>query len=71
MLGNIICWIIALALILSESIDRNDMFMKLVLAMGFILVGAVCKLIDIYRDVNKTASEKSDKVAELSKTVED
>jgi hypothetical protein len=55
----------AIALIFSESVDRNDMFMKLLFAMGFILVGAVCKLVDVYREVNKpVASEKSDKTAE-------
>lgn len=65
MLANIMCWIMAIALIFSESVDRNDMLMKLLFAMGFILVGAVCKLVDVYREVNKpAASEKSDKTAE-------
>jgi hypothetical protein len=60
MLGNLMCWIMAIALIFSKSMDRNDMFLKFVLAMGFILVGAVCKLVDAYREVNKAArSEES------------
>ena len=56
MLGNIMCWVMAIALIFSESVDRNDMFMKLLFAMGFILVGAVCKLVDAYREANKPAA---------------
>lgn len=58
MLANIMCWVIAFALLFSESIDRNDMFTKLLFAMGFILVGAVCKLVDVYRDVNTPKNNK-------------
>jgi hypothetical protein len=63
------CWIIAFGLLFSESIDRNDMFMKLLFAMGFILVGAVCKLVDAYREVHKPDTD--DKYPSQNKTIED
>ena len=53
MLGNIMCWIIAFGLLLSESIDRRDMFIKLLFAMGFIFLGILSKAVDTYREVHK------------------
>lgn len=59
MLGNLFCWLMVVGLFLSGFSDQNDMYMKLVFILGFILVGAVCKLVDAYREVNKpAASEK-------------
>ena len=60
MLANIMCWIMAFGLLFSKAIDRNDMYIKLVFALAFILVGAVCKLVDVYREVYKPVdSEKT------------
>jgi hypothetical protein len=39
------------------------MFMKLLFAMGFILVGAVCKLVDAYREVHKPAIDEKENKA--------
>jgi hypothetical protein len=51
----------AIGLFLSGFSDQNEMYMKLVFILGFILVGAVCKLVDAYREVNKpAASEKKE-----------
>jgi hypothetical protein len=51
----------AIGLFLSGFSDQNEMHMKLVFILGFILVGAVCKLVDAYREVNKpAASEKKE-----------
>lgn len=61
MLANLLCWIMAIGLFLSGFSDQNEMYMKLVFILGFILVGAVCKLVDAYREVNKpAASEKKE-----------
>ena len=56
MLANIMCWIMVFGLLFSKAIDRNDMYIKLVFALAFILVGAVCKLVDVYREVHKPAT---------------
>lgn len=60
MIGNLICWIFAFGLVLSESVDRTDMFIKLAFAMGFIFLGSFCKLVDVYREVNKKESTNND-----------
>lgn len=52
MFANLICWIIALALILSESKDFETLCIKLCLAMGFILLGAIHKAVDFYREIH-------------------
>jgi hypothetical protein len=39
------------------------MFMKLLFAMGFILVGAVCKLVDVYREVHKPDTDEKENKA--------
>lgn len=61
MLANLLCWIMAIGLFLSRFSDRNEMYMKLVFMLGFIMVGAVCKFVDVYREVNKTADNKEKK----------
>lgn len=61
MLGNIICWVFAFGLVLSESVDRTDMFIKLLFAMGFIFLGILSKAVDTYREVHKSVvSEKKE-----------
>ncbi len=59
MLGNLLCWIMAIGLFISGFADQNEMYMKLVFMLSFILVGAVCKLVDAYREVNKPASSNT------------
>lgn len=71
MLGNIMCWIIVFGLLLSESIDRNDMFIKLIFAIGFILTGTLCKLVDVYREIHKPIDDKNSAVMSDGQTVED
>lgn len=53
MLANLICWVIALGMLLSESADREDLYVKTLLALGFIFVGTLSKAVDTYRDVHK------------------
>lgn len=53
MLANLICWVIALGMMLSESVSREDLYTKTLLAMGFIFLGTLSKAVDVYRDVHK------------------
>jgi hypothetical protein len=53
MLTNITCWVIALGLMFSESIDRRDLYIKCVIAIGFIFVGTISKAVDYYREIHK------------------
>lgn len=48
MIANMICWVIALGLILSKSINASVLFIKLGFAMGFILLGILSKAVDVY-----------------------
>ena len=52
MLGNLACWVIALGMMLSESISREDLYIKTVLAMGFIFLGILSKAVDVYKDTH-------------------
>lgn len=51
MLANLICWVIALGMMLSKSVNREDLYIKTLLAMGFIFLGILNKAVDVYRDV--------------------
>lgn len=53
MLANVTCWIIALGMMLSDSSNREDLYIKTCLALGFILVGTISKFADYYREVHK------------------
>lgn len=57
MLSNIMCWVIAIALIFSESLNREDMYVKMLLAIGFIFVGTVSKAVDTYRVIHAPAKQ--------------
>lgn len=48
MLGNCICWVIALGMMLSKSSSKEDLYIKTLLAMGFILLGILSKAVDVY-----------------------
>lgn len=58
MLGNIICWVIALALILSNSNSPGDLYTKLLFAMGFIFLGILSKTSDYYGTRKTSAGDK-------------
>lgn len=53
MLSNLLCWVIAFGMILSESVSREDLYNKTLLALGFIFVGTLSKAVDVYRDTHK------------------
>lgn len=52
MLANITCWVIALGMLFSESIDRRDLYIKSAIAIGFIFVGTISKAVDYYREIH-------------------
>ena len=53
MLSNLICWVIALGMMLSDSVSREDLYIKTLLALRFIFLGTLSKAVDVYRDVHK------------------
>lgn len=52
MLGNITCWCIALGIIFSKSSSAGDLYTKMLLAMGFILLAILSKAVDVYHDTH-------------------
>lgn len=54
MLANLTCWVIALGLIFSKSINREDLYIKMLLAIGFIFVGTLSKFADYYHEAHKS-----------------
>lgn len=52
MLGNLICWMFAISLIFTRTTGREDFYIKLMFAMGFIFLGILCKAVDVYRDTH-------------------
>lgn len=52
MLGNLICWVIALGMMLSKTVSREDLYIKTLLAMGFIFLGILSKAVDTYRETH-------------------
>lgn len=60
MLANLVCWVIALGMMLADSTNKEDLYIKTMLAMGFILLGTISKAIDVYKEVhNNNASQTS------------
>ena len=53
MLANLTCWIIAIGMLLADSTNREDLYIRTLLAMGFIFVGTLSKAVDVYRDTHK------------------
>lgn len=52
MLANVTCWVIALGMMLSDSTNREDLYIKTLLALGFILVGTLSKFADYYHEMH-------------------
>lgn len=52
MLGNLACWAIAIGIMLSKSINVEDLYTKTLLAMGFIFLGILSKAVDVYRETH-------------------
>ena len=52
MLGNIAGWAIAFGIMLSKSVSVEDLYIKTLLAMGFIFLGILSKAVDVYRETH-------------------
>lgn len=52
MLGNFICWIMALGIMLSKTASTEDLYIKTLLALGFIFLGILSKAVDVYHDTH-------------------
>lgn len=52
MLGSIICWGIALGIMLSEANNFEILCIRTLLAMGFIFLGILSKAVDVYRETH-------------------
>ena len=59
MLGNVICWAFALGTIFSKSNSTEDIYAKMVLAMGFIFLGILSKAVDVYRDIHNNNKQNT------------
>lgn len=53
MLSNLTCWVIAFGIMFSKPVNREDLYIKMLLALGFILVGTLSKFADYYHEVHK------------------
>ena len=53
MIGNIICWVIAIGIMLSKTASIEDLYIRTLLALGFIFVGVLSKAVDTYRYVHE------------------
>lgn len=49
MLGNVVCWGIALSFMFSKSEGITSDRFKILFAMGFIFLGILSKAVDVYR----------------------
>jgi hypothetical protein len=68
MLGNIACWGIALGIMLSKTMSAEDLYIRTLLAMGFILLGILSKAVDVYRETHtiELDEETLKKIEELT-----
>ena len=51
MLGEILCWILAIGLYFSKTEGGSKDIVVLLVALGFIFVGAIYRAIDVHREV--------------------
>lgn len=52
MLGNVICWAIALGMLFPKLGEFTDDYKRMLFAMGFMLIGTVCKAVDVYKETH-------------------
>lgn len=52
MIGNAMCWGLALGMLFSKSEGVTSDITKILLAMGFIFLGILSKAVSVYRDTH-------------------
>ena len=61
MLGEILCWIISIGLVFTKTISgiaMTDDYTRLLLALGFIFVGAIYRWTDVWREAHFNMKER-------------
>ena len=58
MLGNLICWIIAIALLAAKANGIDEWHIRVIFAMCFILLGILSKAVDAYQSVHRKEESK-------------
>jgi F0F1-type ATP synthase assembly protein I len=58
MLGNMICWVIALGIMLSKTTNTEDLYLRTLLAMGFIFLGILSKAVDVDRETHSNTKNQ-------------
>lgn len=53
MLEELVCWGIALGLMFSKVEGFTSDYTRIVFAMGFIILGSIYKVIDVYRTTHR------------------
>ena len=59
MIGNLICWVIAIALLVTKVNGVDEWHIRVIFAMAFILLGILSKAVDAYQAVH-TKDEHSE-----------
>lgn len=67
MLGNIFCWVIAIALLAAKANGIDEWHIRVIFAMGFILLGILSKAVDAYQAVH-TKEENEEEIKETNNT---
>lgn len=60
MLGNIFCWVIAIALLVAKANGTDEWHIRVIFAMGFILLGIISKAVDAYQEVHTKEENKEE-----------
>ena len=67
MLGNIFCWVIAIALLVTKANVIDEWHIRVIFAMCFILLGILSKAVDAYQAVH-TKEENEEEIKETNNT---
>ena len=58
MLGDAVCWALAIVLLFSRSEGSISDMVRWALALGFIFVGTISRFVSVYRDVHSKKDVK-------------
>lgn len=53
MLGSLICWGMALAILFTSAGDSANIYMRCLVAMGFIFLGIFSRAVSVYYETHK------------------
>ena len=61
MLGSLICWAAALALLVVRAGNESELYTTCFVAMGFIFLGIFSRAVSVYYETHKREPEKENK----------